>query len=151
MLSIWCITSVEMFSPLLRTVFELVNFDTFLVLLPFFLSPLPHWQNVSLWGLFLIPGNKKNVSGGEIRWREGVTGIMPFLVKNYWTPQWGTDKCTHKSPIMKWANRLKEASKKIHWSRTQPLTSAATLIQMGSQNTHLMEEACATRGPPSSR
>ena len=36
------------FFPRLKTVFELADFDTFLVLLPFFVSPLPHQQNVSL-------------------------------------------------------------------------------------------------------
>ena len=39
------------FFPLLKIVFELIDFDAFLVLLLFFVSRLPHWQNVSLWGL----------------------------------------------------------------------------------------------------
>ena len=41
--------------------------------------------------------------------------------------------CAGKSPIMKWANTLKESSKKIHRSQAQPLTTmpVGTLIQMG--------------------
>ena len=35
------------------------QFWCLLVLLPFFMSPLPHQQNISLWGLFYIQGNKK--------------------------------------------------------------------------------------------
>ena len=37
--------------PLLRTVFDLINVDV-LVLLPFYVSPLPHQQNASLGGIF---------------------------------------------------------------------------------------------------
>ena len=46
-------------------------------------------------------------------------------------------------------NMLKESSKKIHWNRTQPLTTtpAGTLIQMA----HLVGEACTPRDPPSRR
>ena len=47
--------------------------------------------------------------------------------------QIGLGKCTPKSPIVKWANALKESSKEIHLSQTQPLTTppAGTLIHMG--------------------
>ena len=51
-----------------------------------FVSPLPHWQNVSLWRLSFIWGNTKRslgVRSGELGgWG---TGAMPFLVKNCWT------------------------------------------------------------------
>ena len=47
--------------------------------------------------------------------------------------QQSVNKHAHKSPIRKWANALKESSKKIHWSKMQPLTTmpAGTLIQLG--------------------
>ena len=46
--------------------------------------------------------------------------------------------------------RIERVFKKIHWSRTQPLTTmpAGALIQMGSQNTCLVGEACTIGGPP---
>ena len=61
-------------------------------------------------------------------------------------------RCTHKSPIMKWANALKESSKKfteakcslsqqcqlVHWYRWVP-------------RTHVAGEACTTWGPPCRR
>ena len=49
------------------------QFWCLLVLLPFFVSPLPYWQNISLWGIFSL---------GELRWG---TGVMIFLLKNFWT------------------------------------------------------------------
>ena len=54
------------FFPLLKTVFELVDFDAFLVLLLFFVLPLLQQQNISFSGLF--PQGNKNVSWDEIRW-----------------------------------------------------------------------------------
>ena len=56
-----------------------------LVLLPFFVSPFPHWQNITLWGLFQL-GKPRKVARGEIKWigRVGKGGVMPFLVKNCW-------------------------------------------------------------------
>ena len=48
--------------------------------------------------------------------------------------QCGVGRCARKSPIMKPENALKEPSKKIHQSQTQPLIimPAGALIQMGS-------------------
>ena len=109
-------------------------FGCFLVLLPFFVSPLPHWQNVSHWGLCSFRETKK-VTWGEIGWigRVGHGGHAVFGQKLLNT-QCGVGRCTCKSPIMKCANTLKESSKKLHWSQMQPLTTmpADTLIQMGS-------------------
>ena len=52
--------------PLLKTVFELINFDDFLVPLPFFVSLFPHQQNISLWGLFSSrETNKKSCLGQD--------------------------------------------------------------------------------------
>ena len=44
------------------------QFWCLLVLLPFFVSPLPHQQNTSLWGLFSSGETKKKVSEGEMGW-----------------------------------------------------------------------------------
>ena len=57
-----------------------------LVLLQFFVSPLPHQQNVSCWGLFFIWRNKEKLLGvGSGEWGGWGTGIMLFLVRNCWT------------------------------------------------------------------
>ena len=80
------------------------QFWCFLVLLLLFVSPLPHLQNVFLWGLFPSKETNKQTKtlgasscGGE--------GPCSFLSKC------GVVRCAHKSPIMKWANPLKESSK----------------------------------------
>ena len=69
----------------------------------FFVSPPPHWQNVSLWGNFFIWRNKKNVSGGEIGWigRVGHRGHA-ILGQKLLKIQHGVGRCMHKSHIIKW-------------------------------------------------
>ena len=47
------------------------RFWRLLVLLSFFVSPLPHWQNVSLWGLFSSRERKKRCTGRYQVNREG--------------------------------------------------------------------------------
>ena len=67
------------------------QFLNLLILMPFsasaiFCSPLPHWQNVSFWGLFFIQGNKKGHSGWDgVNRKGGAQGSCHFLVKNCWT------------------------------------------------------------------
>ena len=96
------------------------------MLLPFFVSPLPHQQNISLWGLFSSrkTTTTKKVTQGEIRWigRVGYGGHA-ILGQKLLNTQHGVGRCAPKSPIMRWANMLKESSKKIHWSLSQPLTT----------------------------
>ena len=104
-----------------------------LVLLPLVVSHLPYRQKVSLWGLF-SSGEMKKVRWGEMGWG---TGVMLVLVKNFWiftAVLAGVLRCTHKTPIMKWANI--ESSKKfteaecslsqqrqlVHWYRWIPRT-----------------------------
>ena len=73
---------------------------------------------------FFIRGNNKKVSQGESRWlgRGGYEGHSIFGLKLL-SIQLGVGRWAHKSPIMKWANALKESSKKkFHWSLMQPLT-----------------------------
>ena len=107
------------------------QFFNLLILMPFctfafFVSPLPHWQNVPLWGLF--HRRNKIVAQGESRWigRVGHQGHDLFGQKPL-------GRCTCKSPIMKWANAL-SLQKTIQWSQTQPLTTmpVGTLIQRDS-------------------
>ena len=112
-----------------------------LILMPFmllllFVSPFPHQQNVSLWGLSSSGEIKQTikVTLGKIGWMGG-NGCQLFLVKNCWT-QCSLGRCTCISPIMEWANALKESSKKlteaecslshqrqlVHWYRWVPRT-----------------------------
>ena len=97
---------------------------------------------------FFHPGKPKKYHLGHNQvTREGGTwGSCHFWSKTS-EHQHGIGSCACKSPIMKWTRVFK----KIHGSGAQPLTTipASTLIQMGYQNTHLVGEACTTRGPPS--
>ena len=110
-----------------------------LVLLPFFVSLLPH-QKMFPFEDFFHPGkqtNRQKVTQGEIRWM----GIMGYRAHGIFgqkllNTQFSVGRCTHKSPIMKWANMLKECSKKfteaehslsqlgqlVHWYRRVPRT-----------------------------
>ena len=106
------------------------------MLLPFFVSPLPHRQNISLWGLFST-GKHKKVTQGKTEWIERVGhGDHAIFGQKLLTAQCRVDRCAHKSPIMKWANALTESSKKFteakhslsqqhqlgHWYRWVPRT-----------------------------
>ena len=107
-----------------------------LVLLPFFVSPLPHWQNISFWGIFSSwETNKIKSCLVWDKWirRVGHRGHAVFGQKLLNTKCSG-GRCAHKLPIMKWANVLKESSKRNCQSQTQPLitTPTGTLIQMSS-------------------
>ena len=99
--------------PTAQNSFWTRQFGCFLVLLQFFVSPVPRWQNVSLWGLFSSgETNRKIVTRGKIRWiwrvgHRGHAGLGQKLLNT----QWSVDRCAHKSPIMKWASVLKESSK----------------------------------------
>ena len=89
-----------------------------------FFSPLPHQQNVSLRGILSSRETKKKFLGSKIKWlgRLG-TGVRPFLVNSCWTPSvvWaGAPWITHHEM----GKVLKESSKKVHWSQTEPLTTS---------------------------
>ena len=90
-----------------------------LVLVPFFVAPLPHQQNVSLWGLF--SSGETKMARDEIGWI-GRVGQAAFGQKLLNT-QRCVGRCACKSPIMKWANSLK-VFKKIQWRSTPPLTTS---------------------------
>ena len=122
------------FFPLLKTVFELIDFDAFLCFCCFLFHL---FQNVSLWGLF-SSGNKK-AAWGKTDWvnREGRhKGHCSFSQKLLNT-QHSVGRCAPTSPIMKCANALKESSKNkfteaehslsqqlqlVHWYRWVPRT-----------------------------
>ena len=120
-----------------------------LVILPFFVSPLLHWQNVSLWGLF-SSGKKKKVAQNEIRWIRRVGHrVLLFCVKNCLTLStvWAGMLINHPSwnGQMHWVLKnftkdkcsLSQHHQLVHWSRWAP----RTLTQWG--------EACTTRVLPS--
>ena len=111
------------------------QFWCLLVLPLFFVSPLPHWQNVSFWGLFSSTGTHKKIALGEIWWIENGVGVHAGFGQTLPNTQRGVDRCAPKSPIMKWANALKESSKKftvvesslsqrqlVQWNRWVPRT-----------------------------
>ena len=89
------------------------QFWCLLVFLPFFVSPLPYQQNVSLWGLFSLR-KQKEVTWGKTGWigRVGLGGHYVFGQKLLNT-QCNVGRCARKSPILKWANSLKESSNKF--------------------------------------
>ena len=63
---------------------------------------------------FFNQGNKKKVNWGEIRWLSRVEhGSHAVSGQKLLNSQCSLGRCARKSPIMKWANALKESSKKI--------------------------------------
>ena len=119
---------------LLKTVFELVNFDACSTAVFCFTSSTSA-KCFPLRTLF-IRGHTQKVTQGEIGWigRVGHRGHAVFLIKNCW--KCGVGKCPRESPVMKWANALKESSERfteaerslspqrqlMHWYRWVPRT-----------------------------
>ena len=110
-----------------------------LVLLPFFVSPLPHQQNVSLWELFSSgETNTQKKSLGERSGEEGggAWGSWPFLVKNWWTLStvWAGVLLNHPSwnGQTRWESlqknfteakcSLSQHHQLVHWHRWVPRT-----------------------------
>ena len=90
-----------------------------------FVLLLPRQQNVSPWGLFPSgETNEQKVTGGKIRWIGRVEhGSHAVFGQTLLNAQIGLGKCTPKSPIVKWANALKESSKK---KKNSPKRNAAS-------------------------
>ena len=84
--SFGAIMTIQMFFSTAQNSFWTHQFWCFLMLLLFFVSPLPKLQNISFWGLFHL-GKQKKVAGGEIWWIGKVGhGVMLFyFIKNCWT------------------------------------------------------------------
>ena len=129
------ITPIKTFFSRLKTVSELIDFGAFWCFCHFFVSSLPHWQDISLWGLFSPEETKKNSCWGrdQVNREGGTQGVMPVLVKNRRTLSAGRAGVliiTHREM----GKCVKRVFKKIHWSQTQPLTTppTSTLTQMSS-------------------
>ena len=84
-----------------------------LVLLLFFVSPLPHQQHNSLWGLFSLRETSKGHLGGNLWIRRKGYGGHAVLGPKLLNTQCNVGRCARKSPILKWANSLKESSNKF--------------------------------------
>ena len=101
------------FFPLLKTVFWTCQLWCLLVLLLFFVLPLPHGQKVSLWGLFSSEEIKKKVTWGETEWIGSVQHRgHAVLGQRLLNTQYDVGRCACKSSIMKWAIALRELKKK---------------------------------------
>ena len=108
--------------------FGACQFQCLLVLLPFFcFTSSISIKHFPLRTFFIQENKNKSCS----RW---IGRVGRFGVKTA-GHSCGVGRCARKSPIMKWANALKESSKKIDGSRRQPLTTTpvGALIEMGSR------------------
>ena len=77
-----------------------------LVLRPLFVSPLPHQQNIFLWGLFSSKETKNSCLGWNLVYGgAGHNGHAIFGQKLLNTLH-SVGRCAQKSPIRKWANAL---------------------------------------------
>ena len=109
-------------------------FWCFLMLLWFFVSPFPHQQNVSLWGLFPSGETKAR---GEIGWIGRVGhGDDLFLVKNCWIlrevwagvlinhPSWNGRMCwkSFQKKFTEAKCSLSQQRQLVHWYRWVPRT-----------------------------
>ena len=139
-LSIWCNAPIGTFFHCSKQ-FRTSRFSCLLVVFCFTSSTSQ--QNISLGGLFSW-GNKKTSLGarwGEIGRRVGHGGHAVFG-ENLLNTQHSVGRCVRKSPTMKWANALKESSKKFteaecslsHWYRwfLEHLPSRGNLHNKGS-------------------
>ena len=90
--------------PTAQNSFWTCCFWCLLVVLLFFLSLLPHRQNVSLWGPFFRETNRKSNLGWDVVNREGGHGGHAIFGQKLLNTQCSVGRCACKSPIMKWAN-----------------------------------------------
>ena len=120
--------------PLLKIVFDLVDFDP-VSHLPLFVSPLPHRQTVSPWGLLSSKETKESHLGWQpVNREDGAQGHAVFGQKLL-NSQGSAGRCAPKSHIMKRTNALKVFQKfteakcslsqhhqLVHWYRWIPRT-----------------------------
>ena len=134
--SIRCNTSIKMFFPLLRTVFELFDFET-MQCFCHFLFHLFHISKMFLFEDFFHLGKQKSCPEWDRMNRKGeVWGSCCFWSKpaefvfKLFSTAWAGVLVNHPS----WNGQMCWDVKKIHWSWMQPLTTprAGPLIQMGS-------------------
>ena len=126
--------AIHLFFSTAENSFWICRFWCLLVLLPFFVSPLPHWLNVSLWGIFSTRGNKKSHLGQDWVNREGGAWesccIWSKTAEHSVQCGWVHSQIAH----CEMGKHVERIFKNIHWSWLQPLTTtpAGTLIRMGS-------------------
>ena len=103
-------------------------FWCFLVLLPFFVSPLPHRESVSLWGLFNW-GQNKSCPGRGWMHRDGRAWGLCHFWSNTSEHSVRCGQVLCNSPLWN-GQTCGVSSKQIHWNLTQPLTTtpASTLL-----------------------
>ena len=101
-LSTWCNTPIRMVFSTAQNNFWTCRFWCLLAFLLFFVSPVRHWSTFPFED-FCHPGNKK-----KSQWGGGSCHFWSKTAEH--SARWG--RCTHKSPIMTWANTTKEFSKK---------------------------------------
>ena len=114
----WCNMPIETFFPLLKK-----QFLNSLALMPFrafavFVSPLPHWQNVSLWGHFSSRKTNKKFAQSEIRWIGRVQhGGHAVFGQKLLNTQCIVGRCAHTHSSwnrqMRW-NTLQKKSRKLN-------------------------------------
>ena len=117
------------------------QFLNLLILMPFsasaVVSPPPHQQDISLWGLFHPEKQTKKSHLGE-DWVNGEGGTWGHAVcgQKLLNTQRHVGRCARKSPIVMWANALKSLQKEfpeaqcslsqqhqlVHWYRWVPRT-----------------------------
>ena len=123
-LSVWCNTLTETFFTWLKTVFDLVNFDAFSCFRRFLFHFFHIGKMFPFEDFFQTGETRKKSAWGKIRWMGRVEhGGHAVFGQKLLSTQRNAGGCTCKSLILKWANILKESSKKIHWSRIQLLTT----------------------------
>ena len=145
------------FFPLLRS-FWTHRFRCFVALLLLFVSPLPHLQYVTLWGLFSSrETNKKSHLGWDSVNREGGTwgswGLCWVLAKNCWTLRevWTGAHVSH--PAWNEQTHWKNLQKKTQWGRnaTSHNNTSWYTDTDGFLEHSLSKESLYYKGPPSRR
>ena len=84
-----------------------------LVLLSFFVLPLPHRQNFPFEDIFSSGKTKTPLGWNWVNGKVEHGGHADFG-QTLLNTQHSASRCAHKSPIRKWTHMLKESSKNIH-------------------------------------
>ena len=122
-LSVWCNTPIKIFFTA-QNGFWIYQFWCLVVLLSFCLFVSPMWigKTFPFEESFHLEKQQSCLGQDRVNRKGRAWGSYRFWSKLLNT-QHSVGRCTHKSPIVKWANALEESSKEDHWSPTQPLTT----------------------------
>ena len=120
---------------LLKTVFELTDFDFFQCFCCFSVSPLPHQQNVSLWGIFPSGKQKKSLGWDLVNREGGVWGSCCFVknsrtLRKAWAgalvnyPSWNGQMCwkSLQKKFTEAEHSLSQQGQLVHWYGWVPRT-----------------------------